>query len=73
MAMTEFDDDLQRKLRDVISSYRSGLPSVMKGLADRPSKGDKAAAREALTAHMREMHELALALGRIDPKPIIGS
>lgn len=73
MAVTEIDIDLQKRLGDVITSYRSGLPAVMKGLADRPSKGDKAAARAALTAHMREMHELALALGRIDPKPIVGS
>jgi hypothetical protein len=60
-------------LVDVLKKYKARLPVIMAGLADRPKAGQKLAAREALATHMREMQELALALGRIDPVAILGS
>lgn len=66
-------DDFETKLAEAIQSHRRNVAVIMAGLADRPSKGAKAAAREALTDHMRVMHELAQARSRLSPVPILGS
>ena len=68
-----FKLEFESMAAEVMRSYRARLPAVMAGLADRPVKGAKASAREALREHMREMHELAIAYGRLNPRPIVGS
>lgn len=65
--------ELERAVRKALSAYRSRLPDVLAGLADKPGPGKKARAREALREHMAEMKELSDALSRFRAVPIAGS
>jgi hypothetical protein len=67
------DEQLRARLHELLSGYRPRMQAVMAGLADRPKAGAKKIAREEFTAHLREMHELAKEISRIQGNPILGS